>query len=112
MNLLDRFSSHLRDALARGIHLAAELKNPSVEPIHLLFAVANQKGSVATEIINRFKITPNAIEQALLSLPVKKETQHENLGVEDILRPLSPATKAALEKALHVAEENSHNYIG
>lgn len=110
MQLVDRFSSHLKDILAKSIHLAAELKNPAVEPIHLLFATSQQKGSVAAEILARFKITTKIIEQGILTLPVRKDSiLHPGTAS---LTPLSPATKAVLEKAMLVAQENSHNYIG
>ncbi|MFA6105720.1 MAG: ATP-dependent Clp protease ATP-binding subunit [Patescibacteria group bacterium] len=115
MNLLDRFSSHLRDVLARSIHLAAELKNLEVEPIHLFFAVSGEHGSVAAEIINRLKITPKTIEQALLSLPVRKtDLLHTppRTVKEQTLTPLSPITKTILEKAMAIAQDNNHNYIG
>jgi hypothetical protein len=69
MQLLDRFSTHLRDVLAKSIHLATELKHPHVEPLHLFFCLANQKGSVAGEIIQRFHITSKDIEQILLTFP-------------------------------------------
>lgn len=109
MQLLDRFSSHLKDILAKSIHLAAELKNPAVEPAHLLFATAHQKGSVASEILARFKITTKTIEDVVLTLPVKKEAAHHGTTV---LTPLSPATKSILEQAMLIAQENNHNYIG
>ncbi len=110
MQLVDRFSSHLKDILAKSIHLAAELKNPAVEPAHLLFATTQQKGSVATEILTRFKITAKVIEQTILTLPIRKDSVlHPGTAS---LTPLSPATKAILEKAMLVAQENNHNYIG
>jgi len=114
MNIIDRFSSHLRDTLARGIHLASELKNPAVEPIHLMFALSNQKGSVANEILNRFKINPKTLEQALLSLPVAEVTAvaSSSSTTQGVLTPLSTTTKAVLEKAMIIAQENNHNYIG
>jgi len=88
MNILDRFSSHLKDTLARSLRLAAELKNPMVEPIHLLYALFNQKGSLAAEILNRLKVTPKALEDALLELPIIK-TPKTGLGqtAEAVLTP-------------------------
>ena len=115
MNLLDRFSSHLRDALARSIHLAAELKNPEVEPVHLFFSISGEKGSVAAEILNRFKISPKTIEQALLALPVREtDLLHAPPGSvnQETLTPLSNSTKNVLEKAMSIARESDHNYIG
>jgi ATP-dependent Clp protease ATP-binding subunit ClpC len=115
MNLLDRFSSHLRDVLARSIHLAAELKNIEVEPIHLFFSIYSENGSVASEIIHRLKVEPKTIEQALLSLPVRKtDLLHAPARSvsEQTLTPLSLVTKSILEKAMAIAEANNHNFIG
>ncbi len=114
MNILDRFSTHLRDTLARSIQLATELKNPEVEPIHLLFCLSNQKGSVAAEIINRFKLNPKTLEQALLGLATGTEVAPATPGSAppQVLTPLSNATKACLEKAMIIAQEHNHNYIG
>lgn len=115
MNILDRFSAHLRDVLARSIQLASDLTNPNVEPIHLFFCLATQKGSVATEILSRFKLDTKLVEQAIARLPFTKDTDRvptpNNLKPK-VLTPLSAGTKAALEKAMIIAQENGHNYIG
>ncbi|MBU1613479.1 MAG: ATP-dependent Clp protease ATP-binding subunit [bacterium] len=115
MNITDRFSSHLKDVLTRSIHLASELKNPMVEPIHLFFAIFTQKGSVAGEILSRFKIEQKIIEQVILNLPATKEppaSPATKQSTQIVLTPFSPASKMALEKAMFIAHENHHNYIG
>lgn len=115
MNILDRFSAHLKEVITRSMHLAAELKNPSVEPVHLFFAIYTQKGSVAGEIIARFKIDQKTIEQIILNLPVTKEPQSLSTvksGNQAVVTPFSSAAKNALEKAMFIAHENGHNYIG
>ncbi|OGH87532.1 MAG: hypothetical protein A3J93_03320 [Candidatus Magasanikbacteria bacterium RIFOXYC2_FULL_42_28] len=113
MNIIDRFSSHLKDVLSRALRLAAELNNPAVEPAHLLYALFNQKGSLAAEILNRLKVTPKALEDALLELPIIK-TPKTGLGqtAEAVLTPFSPAARVILENALLLAEDHSHNYVG
>lgn len=118
MSLLDRFSTHLRETLSKAIHLAAELKNPEVEPLHLFFVLLGQKGSVAAEIINRLKIDAKTLEQGLLGLPTVKiipgppPTAALKPAVQELLTPFSPSSKIALEKALMTAEQNQHNYVG
>lgn len=116
MNLLDRFSTHLRDTIARAIQLAAELKNPEVCPAHLFFSLSNQKGSVAMEILSRYKIDPKVLEEALLDLPMKKiDTSAAAPGPLPAtleLAPLSEACKHLLEQAMVAAHEHKHNYIG
>ncbi|MDO8509907.1 MAG: Clp protease N-terminal domain-containing protein, partial [bacterium] len=112
MNILERFSSHLRAVLAQSIKMAAELKNPSVEPVHLLFVLCNEKGSVATEILGRLKIHQRTLEDAVLRLPTSKEKAVQKDTNELTITPFSPQAKGALEKAMLIAQEHQHNYIG
>lgn len=116
MNLLDRFSTHLRDTIARAIQLAAELKNPEVYPAHLFFALGNQKGSMAMEILSRYKIDPKVLEEALLDLPMKKidttSPMSAPLPATAELAPLSEDSKHLLEQAMVIAHKQDHNYIG
>ena len=51
MNIIDRFSTHLREVLVGSIRIATDLKNSSVEPMHLLLALSMQKGilSIGTQ---------------------------------------------------------------
>ncbi|TAN33590.1 ATP-dependent Clp protease ATP-binding subunit [Patescibacteria group bacterium] len=112
MNIMDRFSTHLREALVRGIRLATELGNEQVEPAHLLFALFTQKGSVAAEMLVKFKIDSKTIERAIMDLPSRKSERQEGFNAQIIITPLSAGAKAAMEKAILSAQENSHNYIG
>jgi len=115
-NIVDRFSTHLREVLVRSIRLATELKSESVEPMHLFFALSLQKGSVANEILNRYKVTPKNIEKVMIDSEVNFETITNILNEpgrdQMTLSPFSPSSKVALEKAMLVAEENGHNYVG
>ena len=45
--ILDKFSTHLKNALVRAYALAQELRQPAIEPAHLLFALSAQKGSIS-----------------------------------------------------------------
>ncbi|MFA6486354.1 MAG: ATP-dependent Clp protease ATP-binding subunit [Candidatus Magasanikbacteria bacterium] len=114
MDLLSRFSTHLKEVIARAIALSTELKNPTVEPIHLFFALQNQKGSVAAEIIGRFKIDAKIIEQVILSLPIARHAPGAlpRPVAEKTITPLSENSRLVLEKSLHVAQKNTHNYLG
>lgn len=115
MNILERFSSHLRNVLARALQLATELKNPEVEPIHLFFCLSNEKGSVAAEILNRFKLDPKTIEQGVLTLPIISDIDlktTKNTASQSQIIPLSRRSKLALEKAILIAQKNQHNYLG
>ncbi len=111
MHLLDRFSTHLKETLARGIRVAVEVRAARVEPIHLFFALSGQKGSVGAEIISRFKLTAKTLEQAIYTTPSHRDSRLSGVKEKE-LPPLSEASKVALEKAMVVAESNQHTYIG
>lgn len=114
MNILDRFSTHLKEILARAMQTATELNNPEIEPLHLFFALTAEKGSVAAEIINRTKLDQKIIEQMLVTLPASTAGRIPNLKnpTEAQLPPLSSMSKIVLERALIAAQKNSHNYLG
>ncbi|MCX6781551.1 MAG: ATP-dependent Clp protease ATP-binding subunit [Candidatus Magasanikbacteria bacterium] len=115
MDILDRFSTHLKEILAKAMQIASELKHREIEPLHLLFALINEKGSVAAEIISHAKPDVKILEQMIFAVPTEP-------GAEKILLdksiasaqipPLSALSKIALEKALIVAQKNGHNYLG
>ncbi len=113
MNVLERFSTHVRQVLAKSIQLAAELKHKEVEPIHLFFSLAGQKGSVGAEIINRFKLDPKSLEYYLFNLPVVKARPVRRAPAAAlVMTPLSAEAQRAVEKAMLIAEQNRHNYVG
>src|SRR3989344_1185037 len=113
MTFLARFSPHLRDVLVRSIRLASELGHAEVLPIHLLFALSAQKGAVAAEILARFKVKGATLENVLLAIPSESRKVTVKNGVKnEALSVLSLAAKTALEKAMIIAQENQHNYVG
>lgn len=114
MQLLDRFSNHLKEVLAKSIRLATELKHVHVEPMHLFFSLFTQKGSIAGEIIQRFNIEPKKLEDYVHTAPTTDTTTVSSnmMTPGTLLSPLSTPSKIALEKALFAAQENNHSYIG
>ncbi len=113
MNITERFSTHLKEVLTRSIQLATELKNYQVEPVHILFSLFSQKGSVAAEILNRFKMDQKVIEQLIINLPSEKISWSGTDKTPEITVPaFSPNAKEILEKAIFLATENGHNYVG
>ncbi len=111
MSILDRFSSHLKEVLSKSIQLATKLGNAEVVPLHIFFILQNQKGSVAAEILNRLKIDLKSVENAILELPTEniKKSGHTHQAT---MAAMSSECKRATERAMIVAQENMHNYIG
>ena len=119
MNIIDRFSTHLREVLVGSVRIAAELKNKSVKPAHLLLALSLQKGSVASEVLNRYHLDAKSIVPLLKNQMrgiTREGEKDDGKNFEPDLKknpsPFSLNAKAALEKALMVAQKNGHNYLG
>ncbi len=105
--LIDNFSSHLKNIIAQAISLAAKLGYDHVEPLHLLFMLAKEEGSIGFEIIKKYDITPELIKQSTEYFQNKKTTNPQMT-----LPELSPAARQILEKALVLSHEREHTYIG
>ncbi len=116
MHLSERFSNHLKNVLVKAIQLATELKHPEVMPLHLLFALLKEQGSLAHEILSRIKIKDDFLENALLEIESVDKTGPIKLSKDNIsqaqLAPLSSLSKTILEKAFLIASENNHNFLG
>jgi ATP-dependent Clp protease ATP-binding subunit ClpC len=107
MTIIDRFSTNLREVLINSISLATDLKNIAVEPAHLLLALSMQKGSMANEILERYNLQTKKIQAILLN----EKTGHI-AKPHAPLSPFSTNARAALEKAIIIAQKNNHNYLG
>ncbi len=108
--IVDKFTSRLRHALHYAAELTLELKNRYVNPEHLLFGLAETKGGVAFEILRKSGVKLDALRD-LISVrnePVLKPGQ--TLVLDDL--KFSLPAKRALEKAVLVAANYGHKYVG
>lgn len=109
-HLLDQLSQHLKNTIARAISLAGSLKHTSVEPLHLLFSLTEERGSLAHEIIEKMDIEKTYLEDCLASLPMTEdETERERTVT---LPGLNAQAKYALEKAMLLAYEHQSAHVG
>ncbi len=112
--LLDNFSTHLKNTIARSIALAARLRKTQVEIPHLLHALTEESGSIGSELLKKFSITPELISSHLPHhFEEQDTTTHKtSAGVSAQVPNLSEQSRSALEKALLRAHEEGHSYIG
>lgn len=103
-DILQKFTNHLRQSLRNSFKLAVEMRQPDIHPLHLLYGLLTQKGSVAGEILSREGLTKESIVQRLSAWP-RSETM-------DLLPFLGPASRSVLEKAAAEVVERGHRYIG
>ncbi len=108
MQIIDRFSTHLKNSLSHAIQLATELKHVEVEPIHLFFSLSIEKGSISFDVMSKLKIKPEEINKIILTLPQIQEKNNKTKTFAN----LSEKTKDILEQSVVLAYENYNNYVG
>lgn len=114
--LIDNFSTHLKNVIARAISLAAYLNYVEVEPFHLLIALCEEQGSIGAEILKKSAVTTDQIYSNVLKqkelrqkpVPLDRDTNHNKINLPE----LSLNSRKVLEKALTRAHSQGHTYIG
>lgn len=107
---IENFSTHLKNIIASSISLATRLGHDSVTPTHILFSITGEPGSIGAEILYRTKLNVDRLAEYLESLPKTVQTETPTKPVA--LPELDKSAKMALEKAMLLAYERKHNYIG
>lgn len=106
--LLDNFSTHLKNVIARAISWANDTGASQVDPLHLLIGLIEEPGSVATEILGKQNF-PLVEFRRKVAGQNKKELKAEGAPA---LPDLSPGASKVIEHALLAAFERGHSYIG
>ena len=108
--LLERFSTHLRNVVAKAMTLATSLSHDKVTPAHLFVTLLEEEGSVAYEILHKLSIDKNYIYKLIENNP---ELVNKNIKTQTATLPeLNLAIKKILEKSMLLAYERSHNHVG
>lgn len=109
--LLETFTSHLKAVLTRALCLAVEKNGDIISPIHLLWALGTEDGSIGAEILRKGGATT-------ASLRTLAGPNHAGLAEDAILQAskvtpmLSDDAKTIIEKAVHAAGVHGHRYVG
>ncbi len=112
--ILDKFSTHLKNALVRAYALAQELHQPSIEPSHLMYALAAQKGSIASEVLAKLGASSEDIKRFVAEAagsPSGKAAMMDAAASESSPK-LSAEAKRTIEKAVLTANLHEHKYVG
>ncbi len=107
-DILNKFTTHLKNTLQHAAALALELRNRFINPEHLIYGLAEAKGGIAFEILSRA-----GLDLAHLKTSIRGRNDSVaavQLSISD-LRFSLPA-KRALEKAVLVANQYEHKYVG
>lgn len=111
--ILNRFSTHLKNVIAAAMSLATSMNHNEVTPLHILYSLLQEKGSIATEILFNHKINDKAVYEMLYNFPGTKidESRQKKITIATI-PSLNEDSKKILEKAMVSAYERQHKYVG
>ncbi|MCW1930426.1 MAG: ATP-dependent Clp protease ATP-binding subunit [Candidatus Kerfeldbacteria bacterium] len=116
-DILEKFSSQLREVFARSIDTAWELQEEHIPPVFILWSIAMQEGSTGADILKKYNISAEHIREQfpLMSSSPRTEQMRTAEGTKTVsfLWPeFSTHTKRVIERGAVIAFELQHMYIG
>lgn len=124
-NIIDKFSTRLREALAMSIQIAQEQKSSVINSEHVVEALYYQDGSIAAEVLRKANLKPDAFkkvntEDVAHEPPAEmknlgkifKFINPEENGAEDEKSKLSKQLRNGIIKAILYAKNYGHSFVG
>ncbi|MBI2475520.1 ATP-dependent Clp protease ATP-binding subunit [Candidatus Uhrbacteria bacterium] len=108
-DIIDKFSTHLKNVLTRALCFAVEMNEKTIEPEHLFWALGTQKGSIGAELLKKAGIKQQELRM-LVGATQRTKTKPTLIG--DSTLNLSSDSKRIVEKAVLTANIYGHRYVG
>ncbi|WP_457608208.1 ATP-dependent Clp protease ATP-binding subunit [Nitratifractor sp.] len=107
-NILEKLTHQMTETLESAVSLALHNKNPEVEPIHMVWALLTNSGSVLNQVLNKMGVDKAAIELDVASqakrLPTVSSVTKESIK-------LSQNAVRSLQNAEGVMAANGDKYL-
>ncbi len=104
--LLARFTTHLKDALQKGLLFSLKNGRSLLEPGDVLVGLLQEQGSIAADVLEKFHVERSEAEATFA-----KSKRGAKAGTT-LTPDLSPLTKRLLEKCVLCAHLSEHKYVG
>ncbi|RUM70673.1 MAG: ATP-dependent chaperone ClpB [Sulfurovum sp.] len=96
MSILEKLTNQMQGTIESGVSLALHNKNQEVEPIHLIWALLSNSGSILQQALNKMNADKAAIELETKSmvnkLPTVSSVSKENIKLsQNLIRTLQNA---------------------
>jgi ATP-dependent Clp protease ATP-binding subunit ClpC len=104
-NIYQHFTKHLKNILIVAQEVAEDLHSPNIEPLHLLYALSIEKGSIAQQAFLKHLHHPEANQLMIAILKEYAINQLDNPPV------LSEEAKTIIERAVKIAFDARHSFI-
>ncbi len=103
-SILNKFTSHYQHVVSTAYRFATHTKAPHIEPIHLLWGLICETGSLAHEILRKAGLPPPPLP------PLEEEIKSAPSSVFAL--PITDTVKAVIKKSVLAASRYHHKYIG
>ncbi|MDP2586378.1 MAG: ATP-dependent Clp protease ATP-binding subunit [Candidatus Komeilibacteria bacterium] len=107
--IYNKFTDHFKRVLTLAQDVAASLHHQTIEPLHLLYCLSNERGSLGASVLYKNQLTPDRVR---VVLQILNNDQTRNQTTTKALPALSSASQKILEKAVKTAFQHTHKYIG
>ncbi len=105
-DIIEKFSSHLKNVLTRALCLVVEKNQGTVRPEHLLWALGTEKGAIGADLLQKLQVKSERLRILADRVPADR-------GASVVGSPLlSDSAKRAVEKAVFTANVYEHRYVG
>ena len=106
-NLGENLTAQMQELVEKGVALAIHAKNPQTFPLHLLWALVADGGSLLNQVFNKMNVSKDAVELEVKSkaaqLPTSSNVSKENVQIsKELINSLESA------KALMVSLGDSY----
>ncbi len=108
-DIYNKFTKHFKHILTLSQDIAASLNHYQIEPLHLLYSLSNEKGSIGAEILHKNKLTAERVRRAL---EILNNNQSKDQTTTKSVPSLSKEASQIIEKSVKIAFEYNHKYIG
>ena len=108
MSIFEKLTHQMTETIESGVSLALHNKNPEVEPVHLVWALLTNSGSVLNQALNRMNVDKAPIELEAKSV-ADKLPKVSNVTKESI--KISRALQETLQKAEGLMAKQGDQYL-
>ena len=110
-NIFNKFSKHLKTILVKAQDLSSALHKKEIDFWEILYALTLEKGSVAFSLLGNKGCKAIDFKREAVKL-VNLEKKEAGKKVEQKIPMFSEQAQKILEKAVKIAYQNKHAYIG
>ncbi|MFA6304469.1 MAG: ATP-dependent Clp protease ATP-binding subunit [Patescibacteria group bacterium] len=108
-DIFNKFTGHYKRVLTLAQDVAASLHHQTIEPLHLLYCLSNERGSLGASILYKNQLTPDRVR---VVLQILNNHQTRSQTTTKALPALSPTSQKVLERSVKLAFQHTHKYIG